>query len=241
MQVTDARKMSAAEIAALMKKKAFDEVELSPRIQAGTDAMFGRHMTAAQVVDQIVADVRKNGDESLFYYTKLIDRVELTPENIRVTEEEFAEAEAIVKPEVKAALERAIANVMKFHEEQMPKTWLTNRPYGSLLGQKVTPVDSVGIYVPGGTAAYPSSVMMNACPAKVAGVPRIVMAVPPGKDGKVNPNVLVTAKLIGVTEIYKMGGAQAIAALAFGTAHHHAGLVLQRRQLASSHRPAHPD
>ena len=115
MQVTDARKMSAAEIAALMKKKAFDEVELSPRIQAGTDAMFGRHMTAAQVVDQIVADVRKNGDESLFYYTKLIDRVELTPENIRVTEEEFAEAEAIVKPEVKAALERAIANVMKFH------------------------------------------------------------------------------------------------------------------------------
>lgn len=100
----------------------------------------------------------------------------------------------------------------------MPKTWLTNRPYGSLLGQKVTPVDSVGIYVPGGTAAYPSSVMMNACPAKVAGVPRIVMAVPPGKDGKVNPNVLVTAKLIGVTEIYKMGGAQAIAALAFGTA-----------------------
>ena len=105
MQVTDARKMSAAEIAALMKKKAFDEVELSPRIQAGTDAMFGRHMTAAQVVDQIVADVRKNGDESLFYYTKLIDRVELTPENIRVTEEEFAEAEAIVKPEVKAALE----------------------------------------------------------------------------------------------------------------------------------------
>ena len=218
MQVTDARKMSAAEIAALMKKKAFDEVELSPRIQAGTDAMFGRHMTAAQVVDQIVADVRKNGDESLFYYTKLIDRVELTPENIRVTEEEFAEAEAIVKPEVKVALERAIANVMKFHEEQMPKTWLTNRPYGSLLGQKVTPVDSVGIYVPGGTAAHPSSVMMNACPAKVAGVPRIVMAVPPGKDGKVNPNVLVTAKLIGVTEIYKMGGAQAIAALAFGTA-----------------------
>lgn len=217
MKVTDARNMTAKEMAALMKKKAFDEVELSPRIQAGTDAMFGRHMTAAQVVDQIVADVRADGDEKLFYYTKLIDRVELTPENIKVTEEEFAEAEAIVKPEVKAALARAIANVTKFHEEQMPKTWLTNRPFGSMLGQKITPVDSVGIYVPGGTAAYPSSVMMNACPAKVAGVPRIVMAVPPGKDGKVNANVLVTAKLIGVTEIYKMGGAQAIAALAFGT------------------------
>ena len=218
MQVTDARNMNAAEIAQLMKKRAFDEVELSPRIQAGTDAMFGRHMTAAMVVDQIVADVRAKGDEALFYYTKLIDRVELNAENIRVTEEEFAEAEAICKPEVKAALKRAIANVMKFHEEQMPKTWLTNRPFGSMLGQKVTPVDSVGIYVPGGTAAYPSSVMMNACPAKVAGVPRIVMAVPPGKDGKVNANVLVTAKLIGIDEIYKMGGAQAVAALGFGTA-----------------------
>lgn len=218
MQVTDARKMNAAEIAQLMKKRAFDEVELSPRIQAGTDAMFGRHMTAAMVVDQIVADVRAKGDEALFYYTKLIDRVELNAENIRVTEEEFAEAEAACKPEVKAALQRAIANVMRFHEEQMPKTWLTNRPFGSMLGQKVTPVDSVGIYVPGGTAAYPSSVMMNACPAKVAGVPRIVMAVPPGKDGKVNANVLVTAKLIGIDEIYKMGGAQAVAALGFGTA-----------------------
>ena len=217
MIVTDARNMTAIEMAALMKKKAFDEVELSPRIQAGTDAMFGRHISAAEVVDQIVADVRKDGDEKLFYYTRLIDRVELTPENIKVTEEEFAEAEALVKPEVKAALERAIENVTKFHEEQMPKTWLTNRPFGSMLGQKITPVDSVGIYVPGGTAAYPSSVMLNACPAKVAGVPRIVMAVPPGKDGKVNANVLVTAKLIGVTEIYKMGGAQAIAALVVGT------------------------
>ena len=217
MQVTDARKMNGTEIAQLMKKRAFDEVELSPRIQAGTDAMFGRHMTAAMVVDQIVADVRAKGDEALFHYTKLIDRVDLNAANIRVTEEEFAEAEAICKPEVKAALERAIKNVMKFHEEQMPKTWLTNRAHGAMLGQKVTPVDSVGIYVPGGTAAYPSSVMMNACPAKVAGVPRIVMAVPPGKDGKVNANVLVTAKLIGVTEIYKMGGAQAIAALGFGT------------------------
>lgn len=99
----------------------------------------------------------------------------------------------------------------------MPKSWFTNRAYGSILGQKVTPLDSVGIYVPGGTAAYPSSVIMNAVPAKVAGVPRIVMAAPPGKDGKLNPYVLVTAEKIGITEIYKMGGAQAIAALAFGT------------------------
>ena len=133
MQVTDARNMNGAEIAQLMKKRAFDEVELSPRIQAGTDAMFGRHMTAAMVVDQIVADVRAKGDEALFHYTKLIDRVELNADNIRVTEEEFAEAEAVCKPEVKAALERAIANVRRFHEEQMPKTWLTNRPHGACL------------------------------------------------------------------------------------------------------------
>lgn len=217
MQVTDARAMNAQQIADLMKKKAFDECVLSPGVQAGVTAMFGAPLTAAQVVDRIVADVRAEGDEKLFYYTNLIDKAGLDASNIRVTEAEFTEAEALTKPEVVAAIKRAIANVTKFHEEQMPKTWLTNRPYGAMLGQKVTPVDSVGIYVPGGTAAYPSSVIMNACPAKVAGVPRIVMAVPCGKDGKVNPYVLVTAKEIGVTEIYKMGGAQAVAALAFGT------------------------
>lgn len=218
MQVTDARNMDAQQIAALMKKTAFDECVLSPGVQAGVNAMFGAPLTAAQVVEKIVAGVRADGDKSLFYFTKLIDKVELTPENIRVSEEEFAEAERLTKPEVLAAIGRAIANVKRFHEEQLPKTWLTNRAHGSMLGQKFTPVDSVGIYVPGGTAAYPSSVIMNACPAMVAGVPRIVMAVPPGRDGKVNPYVLMTAKLIGVTEIYKMGGAQAIAALAFGTA-----------------------
>lgn len=105
------------------------------------------------------------------------------------------------------AIRRAIANVWKFHKEQMPKSWLTNRAYGSMLGQKITPLDSVGLYVPGGTAAYPSSVIMNAVPAKVAGVPKIIMAAPAGKNGKINPYVLVTAKEIGVTEIYKMGGA----------------------------------
>lgn len=217
MNFIDARTMTAQEIAALMKKKAFDECTLTPGVQAGVTKMFGAPLTAAQVVDKIVNDVRKDGDEKLFYYTQLIDRVELTKDNIRVSEAEFAEAEAIVDPKIVAAIKRAIANVTKFHEEQVPKTWLVNRDYGSMLGQKITPLDSVGIYVPGGTAAYPSSVIMNACPAKVAGVGRIVMAVPPGKDGKVNPYVLVTARAIGVEEIYKMGGAQAIAAMAFGT------------------------
>lgn len=217
MNFIDARKMTAAEIAALMKKKAFDECTLSPGVQAGVTEMFGEPLTAAQVVERIVNDVRSGGDDKLFYYTKLIDKAELNADNIRVSEEEFREAEAVVKPEVIAAIKKAIANVTRFHEEQVPKTWLTNREYGSMLGQKVTPLDSVGIYVPGGTAAYPSSVIMNACPAKVAGVPKIVMAVPPGKDGKVNPYVLVTAKEIGITDIYKMGGAQAVAAMAFGT------------------------
>lgn len=217
MQVTDARGMSAVEIAALMQKKAFDECELSPGVQAGVTAMFGAPLTAAQVVERIVTDVRAGGDGKLLYYTNLIDKAGLSVQNIRVSKAEFAEARQSADAEVVGAIERAIANVRSFHEEQLPKTWLTNRECGAMLGQKVTPVDSVGIYVPGGTAAYPSSVIMNAVPATVAGVPRIVMAVPPGRDSKVNPYVLVTAELIGIREIYKMGGAQAIAALAFGT------------------------
>ena len=217
MQVTDARGMSAVEIAALMQKKAFDECELSPGVQAGVTAMFGAPLTAAQVVERIVTDVRAGGDGKLLYYTNLIDKAGLSVQNIRVSKAEFAEARQSADAEVVEAIERAIANVRRFHEEQLPKTWLTNRECGAMLGQKVTPVDSVGIYVPGGTAAYPSSVIMSAVPATVAGVPRIVMAVPPGGDGKVNPYVLVTAELIGIREIYKMGGAQAIAALAFGT------------------------
>ena len=165
----------------------------------------------------IVNDIRKEGDAKLFAYTKMLDGADLNPETIKVSEAEFAEAEKAVDPKTMGAINRAIANVRKFHEEQLPKTWLTPRAYGSFLGQKMTPVDSVGIYVPGGTAAYPSSVIMNAVPAKVAGVPRIVMAAPAGRDGKMNPYVLATAKAIGITEIYKMGGAQAVAALAFGT------------------------
>ena len=189
--------MTAKEKISLMAKPAFDQWELSPKVQEGVTAMFGAPLSAAQVVEQIVTAIRKEGDAALFRYSKLIDKADLTPANIRVGPEEFAEAEAVARPEVVAALKRAIANVRAF--------------------QKVTPVDSVGIYVPGGTAAYPSSVIMNACPAQVAGVPRIAMAVPPGNNGKINPYVLVTAKLLGLKEIYKMGGAQAVAALAYGT------------------------
>ena len=194
MKITDARKMSPAEIAALLKKKAFDEQELAPRVQAGCDAMWGEHLSAAQIVDRIVNAVRSGGDEALLHFTNTIDQAGLTADTLRVTEKEFDEARTLVDPAVVDSITRA-----------------------SLLGQKMTPLDSVGIYVPGGTAAYPSSVIMNAVPAKVAGVPRIVMAAPPGRNGKLNPYVLVTAEKIGIKEIYKMGGAQAIAALAFGT------------------------
>ena len=217
MEVKDARTLSAQEITELMQKKAFDECTLSPGVQAGVTSMFGAPLTAAQVVEKIVTDVRISGDEKLLYYTNLIDKAGLTKASLKVTRSEFLEAKGLVKSQVMEAISRAITNVKHFHEEQMPKSWLTNRAYGAMLGQKVTALDSVGIYVPGGTAAYPSSVIMNAVPAMVAGVPKIVMAVPPGKDGKVNPYVLATAELIGISEIYKMGGAQAIAALAFGT------------------------
>lgn len=217
MKVYDERKSTAEEISRLLEKKSFDEVKLSPKVAAAVEKMFGRPLTAAEEVDIIVNDIRNKGDEALFEYTKKLDGADLTPATIRVTEEEFAEAEKAVDEKTMGAIRRAIANVRKFHEEQLPKTWLTPRAYGSFLGQKMTPVDSVGIYVPGGTAAYPSSVIMNAVPAKVAGVPRIAMAAPAGRDGKMNPYVLATAREIGITEIYKMGGAQAIAALAFGT------------------------
>jgi len=217
MEIIDAARMSAGELAGLMKKTAFDECTLSPNVSASVCEMFGEPLSASQVVDRIVSQVRRDGDEKLLRYTSLLDKVELKGFCLRVSAEEIAEAQAKASPAVMAAARRAIANVRRFHEEQMPKSWLTNREAGAMLGQKATPVDSVGIYVPGGTAAYPSSVIMNAVPAKVAGVPRIVMAVPPGRDGKVNPHVLSVAAEIGVTEIYKMGGAQAVAALAFGT------------------------
>lgn len=217
MKITDGRKLTAQEINALLEKKAFDQVVLSPKVQAGVTAMFGAPLTAAQVVDKIVEDVKNQGDEKLFYYTNLLDKAGVNKRNIKVSKKEFATAEKLVNKSTMEAIRRAIANVWKFHKEQMPKSWLTNRAYGSMLGQKITPLDSVGLYVPGGTAAYPSSVIMNAVPAKVAGVPKIIMAAPAGADGTINPYVLVTAKEIGVTDIYKMGGAQAVAAMAFGT------------------------
>ena len=168
-------------------------------------------------VQEIVEDVRNNRDQALFAYTKKFDGADLDSSNIRVTEAEIQEAMSQVDPELLTVMKRAMKNIREYHEKQKQYSWFDSRPDGTLLGQKVTPLSSVGVYVPGGKAAYPSSVLMNIIPAEVAGVPRIVMVTPPDKNGKVNPVTLIAAHLAGATEVYKAGGAQAVAALAFGT------------------------
>ena len=169
-------------------------------------------------VQAIVDDVRAKGDEAVFSYTERFDGVRLDPSTIRVTDGEIQEALAHVDPQLLAIMKRSMKNIRTYHEKQLQQSWFDAKPDGTILGQKVTALSSVGVYVPGGTAAYPSSVLMNIIPAEVAGVPRIVMVTPPGRDGKVNPVTLIAAHLAGATEIYKVGGAQAVAALAFGTA-----------------------
>ena len=169
-------------------------------------------------VADILANVKEKGDEALFSYTKEFDKVEVTPETIRVTEAEIEEAYKAVDASLLEVIRKALVNIRSYHEKQRQNSWFTSTENGTMLGQKVTPLNRVGVYVPGGKAVYPSSVLMNILPAKVAGVPHIVMTTPPGKDGKVNPSTLVAAKEAGADEIYKVGGAQAIGALAYGTA-----------------------
>ncbi len=171
-----------------------------------------------ETVQTIIDEVREKGDEALFSYTKQFDGAELTPETVRVTEQEIEEAMAKVPPELLAVMKVSMDNIRRYHEKQKRNSWFDAQPDGTILGQKVTALESAGVYVPGGKAAYPSSVLMNIIPAEVAGVERIVMVTPPGRDGTVNPVTLTAAHLAGATEVYKAGGAQAIAALAFGTA-----------------------
>lgn len=170
-----------------------------------------------QKVTEILGQVREKGDEALFAYTKQFDGADITKESIRVTEEEIKEAYSLVDDGLIDVMKKSLANIRDFHEKQMRKSWIETRDDGVILGQRVTPLASAGMYVPGGKAAYPSSVLMNIIPAKVAGVERIVMTTPPGADGKVTPVTLVAAHLAGATEVYKVGGAQAVAALAYGT------------------------
>ncbi len=175
---------------------------------------YGQYQEA---VDEILKNVKERGDEAMFEYTKKFDKADINAEKIAVTEQEISDAYKKVKPELVEIIRKSIANVRKFHEKQLPNTWITTESNGSILGQRITALASVGIYVPGGKAAYPSSVLMCAIPAHVAGVGRIVMVTPPGADGTINPATLVAAKEAGVTEIYKVGGSQAIGALAYGT------------------------
>ena len=216
MRIINVKDMGLEAVEKLLKKPAFDQVELNPRIREANKKLFGADLTAAEIVDRIVGDVRRDGDEAVIKYTKLIDRTEFTPEEFVVTEAEYEAAYQEADPVVVDSLRKAAENVRRYHQEQKPNSWMTYRGKGSILGQSVIPLDRVGIYVPGGTAAYPSSVIMNAMPAVVAGVKEIIMMVPP-KNGKINPYVLVAAKEAGVSKIFKIGGAQAIAAMAFGT------------------------
>ena len=167
-------------------------------------------------VNAIIEEVRNNRDQAVFNYTKQFDGADINAGNILVTEEEIAEAYEQVDTTLLAVIRKSLVNIKKYHEKQAQNSWFTTED-GIILGQKVTALATVGVYVPGGKAVYPSSVLMNVLPAKVAGVDRIVMCTPPGKDGKVYPSTLVAAKEAGVDEIYKVGGAQAIAAMAFGT------------------------
>lgn len=175
---------------------------------------YGEYMGKVQ---KIVDDVKERKDAAVFQYTRDFDRAEINAANIQVTQAEIEEAMAQVDPELIEVMKKSLKNIRAFHELQKQKSWFESKPDGTILGQKITPLESVGVYVPGGKASYPSSVLMNIIPAEVAGVERIVMVTPPGKDGKVNPVTLTAACLAGATEVYKVGGAQAIAALAFGT------------------------
>jgi histidinol dehydrogenase len=183
-------------------------VSLRRTIESGTEEQ-------RRAVLEIIADVRARGDEALKSYTEKFDGVRL--DSLRVTDEEIEKAYRNVSEEVLRIIQEASANIRDYHERQKRESWITTKEDGTMLGQKITPLDAVGLYVPGGTAAYPSSVLMNVIPAQVAGVKRIVIVSPPNKDGTLPAGVLVAANELGVREIYKIGGAQAIAALAYGT------------------------
>lgn len=170
-----------------------------------------------ETVNDIIRQVRERGDEAVFDYTKQFDRCEIGPENLTVTEAEIEEAYRALDEELVKTMKKSAANIRAFHEKQIRQSFFTTKPDGSVLGQRITSLARAGVYVPGGKAAYPSSVLMNVIPARVAGVGEIIMTTPPGKDGKVNPGTLVAADIAGVDRIYKVGGAQAVAAMAFGT------------------------
>jgi histidinol dehydrogenase len=185
-----------------------ENLSLKRSVDSGTEEQ-------RKTVQSIIAEVRTSGDRALYHFTEKFDGVTL--EGLKVSTKELDEAAAQLSEEQLDIIKEAADNIRKFHQKQVRNSWITTDESGTMLGQKLTPLDAVGVYVPGGTAAYPSSVLMNVMPALVAGVERIVMVSPPAKDGKLSASVLAAAKIAGVTEIYKVGGAQAVAALAYGT------------------------
>lgn len=188
--------------------------EVQKNILQRSPSTFG---TQEATVRSIIEDIKARGDEAVFEYTKKFDRAEITGSNFQVTEEEIRAAYKEVPPELLDVVRKALVNIRAFHEKQKQNSWITTTEKGTILGQKITPMQRVGVYVPGGKAAYPSSVLMNIVPAKVAGVEEVIMTTPCNAEGKVNPVVLVAANEAGADRIFKVGGAQAIAALAFGT------------------------
>lgn len=168
-------------------------------------------------VQEILNTVKERGDQAIFDYTEKFDGCKLSPETLQVSKEEISKAYEKVDPSLVEVIRKSLRNIQEYHEKQKQYSWFDSKPDGTILGQKVTPLASVGVYVPGGKAAYPSSVLMNIVPAKVAGVEKIVMVTPPDKKGEVTPATLVAANEAGATHIYKVGGAQAIGALAYGT------------------------
>ncbi|HWL11706.1 MAG TPA: histidinol dehydrogenase, partial [Ureibacillus sp.] len=185
-----------------------ETVNIKRSVDSGTEEQ-------RRIVKEIIENVRVKGDLALQEYTQKFDRTEIA--DFLVTEQEIEEAYSDIEQDMVAIIKEAAENIRSYHQNQLKTSWMVPKENGSILGQKITPLDSVGVYVPGGTAAYPSSVLMNVMPAHVAGVKRIVMVSPPGENGKIPSAVLVAAHIAGVKEIYKVGGAQGVAALAYGT------------------------
>ncbi len=198
----------------IIELNAQNHAELKATLQKRSTEHFA---DIEEKVNAILEDVKKRGDEALFDYSRRFDHFELTGDNIRVSDVEMQEALDSMDPEFISVLEKAAANIRRFHEKQKRLSWIDTQEDGTILGQKFTPLEIAGVYVPGGKAAYPSSLLMSVVTAKVAGVERIVMVTPPGQDGHISPATLAAARIAGVDEVYRVGGAQAIAAMAYGT------------------------
>jgi histidinol dehydrogenase len=199
----------------VLRRRAWDEIEITPALQAGIERMFGEPLTPDQVVARILGDVRRAGDAALLAYNERIDGASIT--ELRVTEDEIAEAWEKTDAGLREAMQAAADRIRAFHEKQYQRSWVDWDGDGGGLGQIIRPLQRVGLYAPGGRAPYPSSLLMSAVPAQVAGVPQIVVTSPPGTDGRISDLILVAAKVADVGAVFKVGGAQAIGALAYGT------------------------